>query len=100
MIISSEYRLVFIQVPQTASTFLGKFFVDVFEGKQILGKHSTYKEFLNVATPDEKTYRSIIGKRNPLDKAATRYARRVSRRGIRPSKRCKPPLRAGLDKSI
>ena len=82
LIISSEHRFVFVQVPQTASTFLGNFFVERFAGKNMLDKHSTYREFLEVATAEEKTYRRIIGKRNPMDKAATRYARRVERRGI------------------
>ena len=82
LIISSEHRIVFVQVPQTASMFLGNFFTEQFEGKQVLDKHSTYTEFLEVAAEDENTYRTIIGKRNPINKAATRYARRVERRGI------------------
>ena len=82
MIISREHRFVFVQVPQTASTFLGNLFIEKYGGEKILDKHSTYTEFLKVATEDEKTYAVMIGKRNPMNKAATRYARRVERRGI------------------
>ena len=82
LIISHEHRFVFVQVPQTASTFLGNLFIEKYGGEKILDKHSTYTEFLKVATEDEKTYAIIIGKRNPMNKAATRYARRVERRGI------------------
>lgn len=82
MVISEKHKLVLIQVPQTASSFLGNFFLTRLEGESILKKHSTYCEFLDEATAEQKTYQSIIGKRNPLDKAVTRFARRMNRRSI------------------
>ena len=39
----------------------------------MLGKHSTYQDFLRVATPDERTYFAFAGIRNPLDVTVSRF---------------------------
>ena len=83
MIISHEHNFVFVQVPTTGSTFLGRFFEQEFGGELILDKHSTYTDFLEIATQEQASYRSIIGKRHPLDMLTTRFARRIKRSGVR-----------------
>lgn len=83
MIISHEHSFVFVQVPTTGSTFLGRFFEQEFGGEPILDKHSTYTDFLEIATQEQASYRSIIGKRHPLDMLTTRFARRINRSGVR-----------------
>ena len=75
MIISHKHRFVFIQVPRTASSFLGAYFFDHYSGEIVADKHSTYRQFLKNASEEEKTYKVIIGKRHPLDKTVTLYAR-------------------------
>ena len=83
MIVSNRHRFVFFQVPYTASSFLGNFFSRKFGGKSVLQKHITYAEFLDVATQEQRSYRTIIGKRHPLDKLVTFYMRSINRSGIR-----------------
>jgi len=82
MIISNKHKFVFIQVPNTASSFLARLFENEFAGKPIMTKHATYAEFLEAATSEQASYRSIIGKRHPLDMVTTRYARRIKRAGV------------------
>lgn len=50
-------------------------------GESVLNKHSTYRQFLEIATPMQKTYPVLIGKRHPLDKATTVFARTMNSRG-------------------
>jgi hypothetical protein len=85
MIISHEHKFVFVQVPQTGSSFIGNYLINHFAGKSVLDKHSVYTEFLDTATQKEQSYWSIVGKRNPLDRATTRFARHLNKSGIRPT---------------
>ena len=75
MIISHRHQFIFFQVEQTGSSYLGRFFVEHFDGQPMLRKHTSVLEFLKTANQQEKKYRRIIGKRNPLDRATTRFVR-------------------------
>ncbi len=74
MIISHKHRYVFIELPRTGSSTINQELRKNYDGEWLLGKHSTYNDFLRVATPDERTYFSFSGIRNPLDVTVSRYA--------------------------
>ena len=73
MIISHTHRYVFVEVPRTGSSAIARELKELYDGEPILRKHATYRDFLRVATEDEKTYFAFSGIRNPLDVAVTRY---------------------------
>jgi hypothetical protein len=73
MIISHQYKYVFVEYPRTGTTAVSKELCENYAGKRILRKHSTYQEFLKVATPEEKKYFVFASVRNPLDDAVSHY---------------------------
>jgi len=70
MIISHKYKYLFIQLPHTASTAIGRELCENYEGVRILHKHARYHEFLAIANAEERTYFIFSGIRNPLDGGA------------------------------
>lgn len=83
MIISDEHRYVFVELPRTGSTAVASELVENYGGRPILGKHSTYRDFLRVATPEQKGYFAFSGIRNPLDVAVSRYVQLKTNKGQR-----------------
>lgn len=83
MIISDEHRYVFVELPRTGSTAVATELVENYGGRAILGKHSTYRDFLRVATPEQKSYFVFSGIRNPLDVAVSRYVQLKTNKGQR-----------------
>lgn len=75
MVISKKNRYVFIQNQRTASSSTGMELCKHYDGKHILKKHSRYRDFLEIATSEQKEYLVIVGKRNPLDTLVTLYFR-------------------------
>jgi hypothetical protein len=73
MIISHSHKYVFIQLPRTGSTAIGRELIKNYEGGRMLKKHSTYYDFLKQATPEEKRYFVFSCIRNPLDDAVSAY---------------------------
>lgn len=73
MIVSHQYRYLFIEVPHTASTAISRELVEQYNGSPIRHKHATYREFLQTATPEEKKYFIFGGVRNPLDMLVSVY---------------------------
>jgi hypothetical protein len=73
MIISHTHRYLFVELPHTASTAVGRELCTHYDGKPILRKHARYHEFLRNASADERTYFVFSGIRNPLDEAVSMY---------------------------
>ena len=73
MIISRKHNYVFVEMPRTGCTAVGKELLSQYGGERILRKHSTYPDFLRIATDDEKRYFVFSGVRNPLDDAVSHY---------------------------
>jgi len=73
MIISHKYCYVFVQLPRTGSTAIAHELCQLYDGKQILKKHSTYQDFLEGAAPAEKNFFVFSSIRNPLDDAVSHY---------------------------
>lgn len=73
MIINHEHRYVFVELPRTGSTTVGKELIETYGGKRILPKHSTYHDFLKICSPDEKSYFAFSSIRNPMDDAVSGY---------------------------
>ncbi|CAN5534346.1 hypothetical protein BH23CHL6_BH23CHL6_06950 [soil metagenome] len=83
MIVSDEHRYVFVELPRTGSTAVSTELRESYGGREILGKHSTYRDFLRIATPEQKGYFVFSGIRNPLDVAISRYVQLKTNKGQR-----------------
>jgi hypothetical protein len=73
VIVSHKHRYLFVELPRTGSTAISKELRELYDGRQILKKHSTYTEFLKVASPDERRYFAFAAIRNPADKLVSLY---------------------------
>jgi len=73
MIISHQYRYLFIEIPLTGSWSIRHELCERYAGVPILHKHATYPEFAASATPAERDYFVFAAVRNPLDKVVSRY---------------------------
>jgi hypothetical protein len=83
MIISHTYKYLFVELPRTGTTAISRELCQNYDGIRILRKHSTYHDFLKVATPDEKEYFVFSCIRNPLDDAVSRYFKLKNDHGSR-----------------
>ena len=75
MIISHRHKYLFIEIPHTGTTAISQELRDLYDGEEILRKHSHYYEFERIATEVEKGYFVFGGIRNPLDIAVTKYVK-------------------------
>jgi hypothetical protein len=75
MIISHKHRYLFIELPHTGSTAIGRELCENYDGESIFRKHAYYHEFLEIASTEEKTFFVFSCIRNPLDEAVTVYFR-------------------------
>jgi hypothetical protein len=73
MVISDKHKYLFVELPLTGSTALSKELSDLYDGKRILRKHSRYREFLKIATKEQKKYFVFSGIRNPMDLVVSEY---------------------------
>ncbi len=63
----------FIELPRTGSSAVSRELCEHYGGTRILKKHATYRDFLKIASGDEKSYFVFSGIRNPLDKIVSLY---------------------------
>jgi len=74
MVISHQYKFVFVELPQTASSAIAKELITSYGCEEILFKHALYQtDFKKYASPEEKTYRVVSGLRNPMDICVSNY---------------------------
>jgi hypothetical protein len=73
MIISHKHKYLFVELPMTGSTAISHELCENYEGISVLKKHSTYRDFLKVATEAEKQYFVFAGIRHPLDQVVSHY---------------------------
>jgi hypothetical protein len=73
MIISHEHKYLFVEFPRTGTTSVSRELCQNYAGTHILRKHSTYQEFLKIATPEEKQFFVFTCVRNPLDDAVSHF---------------------------
>lgn len=78
MIISDKYEYVFIELPRTGTTAISKELIANYGGKKILDKHSSYRDFLKIATPKQKKYFVFSCVRNPIDREVSFYIKCTS----------------------
>jgi hypothetical protein len=83
VIVSDEHRYVFIELPRTGTTAVATELKENYGGREVLGKHSTYRDFLRIATPEQRSYFKIGSIRNPLDVTVSRYVQLKSNKGER-----------------
>lgn len=75
MIISHKHRFLFVEIPHTASHSISEQLIAHYGGEPIHRKHANVTQFLGCATAEEKSYFKFATVRNPLDTAATDYAK-------------------------
>lgn len=73
MIVSDKFRYVFVELPHTGTTAISAELCLNYDGREVLHKHATYKEFLANATQDQRRYFVFSCIRHPLDDAVTYY---------------------------
>lgn len=73
MVISHRYKYLFVELPRTGSTAIGRELCAYYNGLKILHKHSTYDDFLRIASDQERTYFVFSSIRNPLDSTVSLY---------------------------
>ncbi|MBT4522209.1 MAG: sulfotransferase family 2 domain-containing protein [Halieaceae bacterium] len=78
MVISEKHRYVFIQIPMTGCTAVASELVQQYDGRYILSKHSTYKEFLQQANSEERSYSVFTNIRDPFDRLVSHYHKFLS----------------------
>ena len=77
MIVSNENRYVFVELPRTGTTAIGRELIENYGGERLpdLEKHATYSKFLATASPAQRDFFVFSCIRNPLDKTASLYAK-------------------------
>jgi len=73
MVISHQYKFVFVELPLTATTAISKELREMYNCEPFLHKHATYRRFLRAASSNVKTYKSVSNIRIPLDQAVSMY---------------------------
>jgi hypothetical protein len=73
MVISRQYKFVFVELPLTATTAISKELREMYDGEPFLHKHATYRRFLKTASPEIRTYTPVSNIRVPLDQAVSMY---------------------------
>ena len=73
MIVSHDHRFLFVQVPQTGSTAVGKELVDNYGAEYVLMKHSTVVEARLALGSRIRGYRVFSSVRHPIDQAVSSY---------------------------
>lgn len=77
MIVSHEHKYVFIELPNTATSTIHRELCEYYAGLPELapnvGRHITYHQFLETASPEELDYFVFSCIRNPLDVVVTNY---------------------------
>jgi len=73
MIISHRHNYLFVELPRTGSSAVGKELMLNYDAERILRNHATYRDFLQQASEDEKKYFVFSSVRNPLDKILSLY---------------------------
>jgi hypothetical protein len=73
VILCHEHRYVFVELPRTGCTAVGKELIHSYAGTRVLAKHSTYQDFLRQASDEEARYFAFSSIRNPMDDAVSGY---------------------------
>lgn len=78
MIVNHDYKFVFVQIPHTGSTEIGRFLVEELGSEEILLKHSYLHELFVLKPKIYKNYFIFGAKRNPLDERVSIYSKYCS----------------------
>ena len=78
MIISHKFKYIFVALPRTGSNAIKKELKKYYLGEEILSHHALYRDFIKIASPEEKKYKVIMGIRNPLDCTVSSYYKYLS----------------------
>jgi len=73
MIISHRHKYLFVELPRTGSSAIGKELILNYDAERILRNHATYTDFLAQASKDESGYFVFSSIRNPMDKILSLY---------------------------
>jgi hypothetical protein len=73
MVINHQYRFCYFAVPRTGSQATTKLLVDEFGSQEIMRMHTSFDEFQEQASEEEKQYFTFCTVRNPLDSLVSAY---------------------------
>lgn len=73
MIISHKHKYLFVELPRTGTTAIHDELIKNYDGEEILLKHATYRDFLKVASEEEKNYFVFSCIRNPMDRVVSLF---------------------------
>lgn len=73
MVINHQYRFCYFAIPRTGSQATTKVLIDEFGSQEIMRMHTSYDEFQEQASDDEKEYYTFCAVRNPLDSLVSAY---------------------------
>lgn len=73
MIVSRKNRYVYLQLPMTGCTAVGRELVENYDGEEVGRKHSRLAEFLKSANQDEREYFVFGNVRNPFDRIVSHF---------------------------
>ncbi len=73
MVVSEKHRYVFIQLPHTACTAVGRELIENYGGRPILSKHASYRAFRRWAADEADNYFTFASIRNPMDEVVSIY---------------------------
>lgn len=73
MIVSSQHRYLFLEIPLTASSAIHHELCRFYDGKPVLHKHASFPEFRRLMGHSAESYFVFATVRNPLDKAVSQY---------------------------
>ena len=84
MVVSDDYKYLFLEMPFTASTATSRELIDHYKGKRVFDRrHAPYDQFRRIASPEQRNYFVFAGVRNPLDTVITTYLKSI-RKGLIP----------------
>lgn len=75
MIVSHQYKYVFVELPRTGTTSIRSVLVEELAGESVLYRHAPLSLFLKNATKAERSYFVFACVRNPLDRAYSLYVK-------------------------
>ena len=91
MIVSDVHRYVFVELPRAGSSAIARELREHYAGRAVLQKHSTFRDFVAIAAPEQRRYFVFSTIRDPLDDAVSNYFKYVTDHRARYSR----PLPAG-----
>lgn len=81
MVISHKHKYLFVELPRTGTTAIHHELIKNYDGEEILFKHANYRDFLRLASDEEKEYFVFSCIRNPMDRVVSLFLKLKNQNG-------------------